>query len=275
MTNTKFRKRALLSSIAMLLVAFIALGSATFAWFTDDPTADAKGLTIKASTSTGLVALSDTHAAAKAGDWSHHTVLKASSTLSNGKVVADDTAQELSPVSINASGSVFSGSAADGTAYTGNGAFASTSSGYYTEQIALKVTGGATSATVKVDGVSWTAGTGNLKNAVRVTLFQGSTYLGTWGTSAVAANATQPANNRFISAAGTYSDSIISNRAILAQGADGAATFTCSNDGTTKVTAYFYLDGEHADCFTDNITSTDATLLANNFDIDFAIVTGS
>ena len=30
MTNTKFRKRALLSSVAMLLVALVALGSATF-----------------------------------------------------------------------------------------------------------------------------------------------------------------------------------------------------------------------------------------------------
>lgn len=52
MTNTKFRKRALLSSVAMLLVALVALGSATFAWFSTKQAADATGLsggTTKAS----------------------------------------------------------------------------------------------------------------------------------------------------------------------------------------------------------------------------------
>ena len=52
MTNTKFRKRALLSSVAMLLVALVALGSATFAWFTSSTTATANGIkvsTIKSS----------------------------------------------------------------------------------------------------------------------------------------------------------------------------------------------------------------------------------
>lgn len=44
MTNTKFRKRMLLSSVAMLLVALVALGSATFAWFSVREDAVAKGL---------------------------------------------------------------------------------------------------------------------------------------------------------------------------------------------------------------------------------------
>ena len=261
MTNTKFRKRALLSSVAMLLVALVALGSATFAWFTDDPTADATGLSVKASTSTGLVALSATEEIA-GGDFSHHTKLNA--VTSGGAIATSTTAVELSPVSVNATGSVYTGGAVDGTAYTGTGAFTATSSGYYSEVIKLKVTGGASSATVKVDGVSWTSAAGNLKDAVRVTLFQGTTYLGTWGTGAAASAS-------FVKTAGTYGASILDTRAILAQGADGAATFTCSNDGTTTVTAYIWLDGEHADCFTDNITAVDAAGLANSFDIDFAI----
>ena len=52
MKNTKFRKRALISSVAMLLVALVALGSATFAWFTQNTTATANNLyatTVKAS----------------------------------------------------------------------------------------------------------------------------------------------------------------------------------------------------------------------------------
>lgn len=51
-TQKSFRKKALLSSVAMLLVAMVALGSATFAWFTSSTTATASGInvqTVKAS----------------------------------------------------------------------------------------------------------------------------------------------------------------------------------------------------------------------------------
>ncbi len=51
---TKSRKRILLSSIAMLLVALVALGSATFAWFTINKSVDAKAMTVKAATANGL-----------------------------------------------------------------------------------------------------------------------------------------------------------------------------------------------------------------------------
>ncbi len=70
MTNTKFRKRALLSSVAMLLVALVALGSATFAWFTEDPNADASGINAYAQTSKGLLIKTDTDTTA-----SHHATL--------------------------------------------------------------------------------------------------------------------------------------------------------------------------------------------------------
>ena len=51
-TRLYTRKRALISSVAMLLVAMIALATATFAWFTKSTTATAdqiKVQTIKAS----------------------------------------------------------------------------------------------------------------------------------------------------------------------------------------------------------------------------------
>ena len=64
MTNTKFRKRALLSSVAMLLVALVALGSATFAWFVANPTVYATGLTMQAVSAPGLYVASDSKIAA-------------------------------------------------------------------------------------------------------------------------------------------------------------------------------------------------------------------
>ena len=54
-TRLYTRKRALISSVAMLLVAMIALGTATFAWFTKSTTATAKGLNVKTIEASELV----------------------------------------------------------------------------------------------------------------------------------------------------------------------------------------------------------------------------
>ena len=51
---TKSRKRILLSSIAMLLVALVALGSATFAWFSVSKTVTADGINVKAIAAAGI-----------------------------------------------------------------------------------------------------------------------------------------------------------------------------------------------------------------------------
>lgn len=54
MKTTK-RSKMLLSSIAMLLVALVALGSATFAWYSINRTVTASEMTVKASTVGGLL----------------------------------------------------------------------------------------------------------------------------------------------------------------------------------------------------------------------------
>jgi len=46
-THLLTKKRALISSVAMLLVAIIALGTATFAWFTSNTTAIADGINVR------------------------------------------------------------------------------------------------------------------------------------------------------------------------------------------------------------------------------------
>lgn len=46
-THLLTKKRALISSVAMLLVAIIALGTATFAWFTSNTTATADGINVR------------------------------------------------------------------------------------------------------------------------------------------------------------------------------------------------------------------------------------
>ena len=54
-TQKSFRKKALLSSVAMLLVATVAVGSATFAWFSTKTTATAKGVKVQTSQASSLV----------------------------------------------------------------------------------------------------------------------------------------------------------------------------------------------------------------------------
>lgn len=54
-TQKNFRKRALLSSVAMLLVATVAVGSATFAWFSTNNTATADGVTVSTSKASNIV----------------------------------------------------------------------------------------------------------------------------------------------------------------------------------------------------------------------------
>lgn len=54
-TRLYTRKRALISSVAMLLVAMIALGTATFAWFTSNTTATASGINVKTIQASELV----------------------------------------------------------------------------------------------------------------------------------------------------------------------------------------------------------------------------
>ena len=54
-THLLTKKRALISSVAMLLVAIIALGTATFAWFTSSTTAKANGIKVQTIKSSELV----------------------------------------------------------------------------------------------------------------------------------------------------------------------------------------------------------------------------
>lgn len=52
--KTSSRKRLLISSVAMLLVAMLALGTATFAWFTSSTVAKANGINVRTSKASKL-----------------------------------------------------------------------------------------------------------------------------------------------------------------------------------------------------------------------------
>ena len=69
MKTKNMRKKALVSSIAMLLVAVVALGGATYAWFSTNTAATATGVNIASSQSTSLL-FAPTGTAYDAAGWS-------------------------------------------------------------------------------------------------------------------------------------------------------------------------------------------------------------
>ncbi len=58
--KAKSRRRLLISSVAMLLVAMLALGTATFAWFTTDTSTSASGVQVKTDKVSSLLVSSRT-----------------------------------------------------------------------------------------------------------------------------------------------------------------------------------------------------------------------
>ena len=115
MKTQKFRKKALLSSVAMLLVAAVAVGSATFAWFTTSTSATADRLavhTTKASElqvktnfsttytdhaffmGTGVDQILKPASSANGTDWFHATAAdKSAMTASSAGFVACETSE--------------------------------------------------------------------------------------------------------------------------------------------------------------------------------------
>ena len=83
----KSRKKILLSSIAMLLVALVALGSATFAWFTVNKVVTVDKMKVQAVVADGLVITNKITHTAKS-DWS-------------AKVSFSDAAETLNAASMN------------------------------------------------------------------------------------------------------------------------------------------------------------------------------
>lgn len=72
MKRSTFRKSSLISSVALLLVAIVALSGATFAWFSSNESTSASGINMKASAASGLYIAKSPAAtvdAVAASDW--------------------------------------------------------------------------------------------------------------------------------------------------------------------------------------------------------------
>lgn len=240
-TRLYTRKRALISSVAMLLVAMIALGTATFAWFTSRPDANAQGLVIRATAANGLVILTESHEdyitrpAANGGlnrpvassDWTHDDFLRYGPTAGTGNVpgsIQDPVKLDATSFNLGAANDVFSkgfrvdaendNSHAAKTDATVNG---NITSGFYQETIKCKVTGAIDATkTYKVKVTSLTATkktrTGlddeteftDLQNSLRIALEYKKADAANYAMVGVYTLKTDGSSNKYVAQAGTY-----------------------------------------------------------------------
>lgn len=114
--NSKAIKRQLLAAIAMVLVAALALGSSTFAWFASNDTVTASGMNITAVTEGANLEIS----------------FSKTFTAGTIAVTRNETAKELKPTHYVTTADKSSGNYTDSTAVTTAGVWAHAFSNNYT-----------------------------------------------------------------------------------------------------------------------------------------------
>ncbi|MBQ8538238.1 MAG: hypothetical protein IJ433_01145 [Ruminococcus sp.] len=263
MKNTTFRKKALLSSVAMLLVALVALGSATFAWFTQNPTVSAEGLTLKATAAAGLQIVAADEGLIKFNA-DNDDVFGTSTTLKATAVdVSDPAGVELAePVSLDVAKTdgikfytataekeydekMLAGTISDGTPS-------------YSEKIYLRKSIDSESE-VKIVNTKVTltqsdkatdndaAELFNLYNSIRVTIFDGNKHVGTWAPDGQ--GNLYVTNGALSSTAATF----YGNGAVAPMEKTVKYVADADYDDADFVTLYVWLDGEDENCYTANV----------------------
>ena len=285
MKNTTFRKKALLSSIAMLLVALVALGSATFAWFASNPNANASGLSLKTTASTGLVIRTESDDV-----WSH------AAKFYNAQQV---TTFNLTPASQNQedgnANKFYTIDAADAkesdydTAKTVTAASVATCSNkkfttgdVFAEKVYFRLSDGSSAADAQGKKVYLTAvtitpnesaaaQTKPMTNAIRVAIADANNnILGTYSlTDATANGVLVPDTDNKPTKVDTFD---------LATAATGLNVECYSTNLTTSetlgsnyVTVYVYLDGQDTNCFSDNVKAVNAAEMISSVQVDFTL----
>lgn len=304
-TKKSFKKKALLSSLSMLMVATVAVGSATFAWFTQSPTASANGLKMKATASNGLKILTQTHKAADSGaEFASSDFLNYVANAGAGSAGTNPNSFLLNPASYDitndgapvgpfkTTADKDNESTAKGTAPVSNAiAGYAAGSDVYKEEIYCKLVGASSdTATTRLSltGLDVTMNNANdsaLKNSIRVML----TYTEKNGTEKIigAYAPTQVTEGATIkNTADSYSELGSTGKGKYTfnsfTSATKVATYNNSSkvweggigeldtSGEAKVTVYVYLDGEDTNCFSKNIKASD---LLTNVTVNLSIPT--
>ncbi len=264
------RKRLLVSSVAMLLVAMLALGTATYAWFTTNPNANASGLKLKATASKGLLIQTESHGKVTSSSWVHDDYLNYDSATK----VSSTSSIALNPVSFDLStadvlGAAYKVDAENDNSYAAKAtnvvdlASGGINTGdYYQEKIMCKVTGGADTGALTMTSLAVDANTDlEMISAMRIAISYNDKLIGVY-------SANGDANNKYLKAptsgftSGTTKFSEMTLLPADANQTFSAATTNVSlgnvgTEGTDYVTVTIYLDGENSNCYTNLIDAAD------------------
>lgn len=265
MKHTHSRKKMLLSSIAMLLVALVALGSASYAWFTSNPNATAQGIKMKTTAATGLVIRTETD-----DTWSHNAALRKGET----------DYFNLNPVSQDQStpDNFWTVSAAAADAYAAgedNMTAAVKNTDYYAEKVYFRLSDGSdvtasASKKVYIKGVTITANAqATMQNGIRVAITAADgTMLGTW------ALATGGAHGTLTTAAktsGEFSPALATTSTSLDVDTLQTGLTATGSDLSKYVTVYAYLDGQDSVVYSDKVGTVNAAAIIESIKVDFTL----
>lgn len=276
MKNTSMKKKALLSSVAMLLVALVALGSATFAWFAANPNATASGLSMKTTAAAGLVVRTDSDST-----WDHDAALN----MGGSTLLFNPVSQEQTTANSAKFWKVAAANASNYAAGTDNmtagvpSTFESTTGDYYTEKVYFALTTGS-DATAEADkevyltGVKITGVSGaNLQNAINVCITAADgTILGTWEIATTGDNGTLTTTSKtagdFSPAAAVAAETFATP---IATGQKALTVQPASGTTANYVNVYVYLDGQDSACYSEHLAAQDAAEIVSNIQLGFTL----
>ena len=231
----KSRKKMLLSSIAMLLVALVALGSATFAWYITNATVTAKTSQFSAASADGLVIRQTDSPVAAEQDWTNK--------LENLKTKSSLTPASFDYAALGSNiGATGQGTAFDDGALNGALSYQAVTNGNYFLVDSFDVassSGAEKECTFKIKSGT-KAGT-----YLNIAIYAGSTLLGVYTSDPTATSTSK--------VGGTQASPVTDGtRALTALGSDVTVSSTFSaatkESGGTTVTIVAFADGYNPLC---------------------------
>ena len=261
--KAKSRKRLLISSVAMLLVAMLALGTATFAWFTSNPNAEAHGISMKTTAAAGLVIRTETDTT-----WSHSAALNSGGSTFNANPVSQDqsTPANFWTVTAASAGAYGAGTEAMTAAVKGTD--------FYAENIYCRLSDGSDATVnagkkVYLKGVTITAASGaTMQNCMRVAIAGPSGLIGTYALSTAGANGTLTTAAK---TAGSFSPALAVAATNLNVDTGLTALSADGSDASKYITVYVYLDGQDSDCYSDKVGTVNASEIISGVQVDLTL----
>lgn len=247
--NSKAIKRQLLAAIAMVLVAAMALGSSTYAWFASNNKVTADGMNITAVTEGANLEIS----------------FSKTFTAGTIAVTRSETAKELKPTHYVTTTDKASGNYKDSTAVTNSGVWAHAFSNDYK---AVSTANTYTNATV-VDAIGTLGDTEsstewalivpvylrlNPQSKVQMTNIKATAAIAHSKTDGTAAGMTTAGRVAFITEAGKATKAILNDTGYKNGEDTGTTNYVCTDitkagdDGMKCVYAVIYFDGDDASC---------------------------